>query len=82
VLCYRPNRNEFSSKERLGGVVRRTQDDGGEYDEAFTRSLARERTPVLYSFERRNRDSMFYEITQDEANQIVDRIRRIVAAGE
>ena len=63
-------------------VVKRTQDNGGEYDEAFTRSPGWGRTPVLYSFERRNRDSMFYEITQDEANQIADRIRRIVAAGE
>ena len=74
--------NEFSSKERPGGVVRRTQDDEGEYDEAFTRSLVWERTPLLYSFERGNRDSVFYEITADEANQIVERIRGIVAAGE
>ena len=74
--------NEFSSKERPGGVVRRTQDDEGEYDEAFTRSLVWERTPLLYSFERGNRDSVFYEITGDEANQIVELIRRIVAAGE
>jgi len=74
--------NEFSSKERPGGVVRRTHDDEGEYDEAFTRSLVWERTPLLYSFERGNRDSVFYEITSDEANQIVERIRRIVAAGE
>ena len=74
--------NEFSSKERPGGVVRRTQDDEGEYDEAFTRSLVWERTPLLYSFERGNRDSVFYEVTADEANQIVERIRGIVAAGE
>ena len=74
--------NEFSSKERPGGVVRRTQDDEGEYDEAFTRSLVWERTPLLYSFERGNRDSVLYEFTEDEANQIVERIRRIVAPGE
>jgi hypothetical protein len=41
-----------------------------------------ERTPLLYSFERGNRDSVFYEITEDEANQIVDRIRRTASAGE
>jgi hypothetical protein len=74
--------NEFSSKERPGGVVRRTENDEGEYDEAFTRSLVWGRTPLLYSFERGNRDSVFYEITEDEANQIVERIRRIVTAGE
>jgi len=71
--------NEFSSKQRLGGVVRRIENDEGEYDEAFTGNLAWERTALLYSFERGNRDSLFYEITEDEANQIVDRIRRTAA---
>jgi hypothetical protein len=70
--------NEFSSKERPGGVVRRTENDEGEYDEAFTGNLVWERTPLLYSFERGNRDSLFYEITEDEANRIVERIRRTV----
>jgi hypothetical protein len=74
--------NDFSSKEHPGGVVRRTENDEGEYDEAFTRSLAWERTPLLYSFERGNRDSVFYEITEDEASQIVERIRRIAGAGD
>jgi hypothetical protein len=74
--------NEFSSKERPGGVVRRTENDEGEYDEAFTRSLVWEHTPLLYSFERGNRDSVFYEITEHEAGQIVERIRRIAAPGE
>jgi len=74
--------NEFSSKERPGGVVRRTENDEGEYDEAFTRNLLWERTPLLYSFERGNRDSVFYEITEDEANQIVERIRIAAATGE
>ena len=36
----------------------------------------------LYSYERGNRDAKFYEITEDEANQIVERIRRIAATGE
>ena len=71
--------NEFSSKERPGGVVRRIENDEGESDEAFTGNLAWERTALLYSFERGNRDSRFYEISEDEANQIVDRIRRTVA---
>ena len=71
--------NEFSSKERPGGVVGRIENDEGECDEAFTGNLAWERTALLYSFERGNRDSQFYEISEDEANQIVDRIRRTVA---
>jgi hypothetical protein len=70
--------NEFSSRERPSGVIRRTEDDQGEYDEAFTGDLKWERTPLLYSYERGNRDSEFYEITEDEATRIVERIRRTV----
>ena len=35
--------DEFSSKERPGGVVRRIENDEGEYDEAFTGNLDWER---------------------------------------
>ena len=31
--------NEFSSRERPGGVLRRVEDDEGQNDEAFTRNL-------------------------------------------
>ena len=62
--------------------LRRTEHDEGEHDEAFTRSLEWERSASLYSYERGNRDAEFYEITEDEANQIVERIRRIAAAGD
>jgi hypothetical protein len=70
--------NEYSSNERPGGVVRRTENAEGEHDEAFTRNLAWERTPLLYAYEHGNRDSEFYEISADEANRIVERIRRAV----
>ena len=33
---------------------------------------------LLYSFERGNLDNHLYEITQDEADRIVERIRRSV----
>jgi hypothetical protein len=36
---------------------------------------------VLYSYERGNMDNKLFEITEDEANQIVARIRR-TAVGE
>ena len=74
--------DDLSSREEPAGVLRRIEHDDGERDEAFTRSLVWERTPLLYSFERGNRDSVFYQITEDEASQIVERIRRIVATGE
>jgi hypothetical protein len=70
--------NEFSSRERPGGVIRRIVDDEGRDDQAFTRDLRWEHTGTLYSHERGDGDNEFFEITEDEANQIVERIRRSV----
>ena len=70
--------DELSSREQPAGVLRRIEHEEGERDEAFTRSLEWKRTASLYSYERGNADAEFYEITQDEANQIVARIRRTV----
>jgi hypothetical protein len=70
--------DDLSSREKPAGVLRRIQHDNGERDEAFTRSLEWKRSSSLYSYERGNADAEFYEITEDEANQIMDRIRRTV----
>ena len=71
--------NEFSSRQRPGGVIRRVHDDEGQEDQTFTRNLKWEFTPLLYSHERGNMDNQLYEISEDEANQIVERIRRTVS---
>jgi hypothetical protein len=70
--------NDYGSRERPNGVIRRTVDDQGEHDEAFTRELAWKRTPLLYSYEHGNRDAELYEISREEAERIVERIRRTV----
>ncbi len=71
--------NDLSSRERPAGVFRRTYtEDGGRRDEAFTRNLIWERSPSLVSAERGDLQNEFIEITEDEANQIVDRIRTTV----
>jgi len=70
--------DELSSRERPGGVLRRVEDDEGQDDEAFTRNLAWEPTPLLYSAERGDLDNKFYEITEEEAARIVARIRASV----
>ena len=68
--------NDFSSRERPAGVFRRTySDDGGRSDEAFTRNLRWEYSTSMISAERGDLDNKFIEITEDEANQIVERIR-------
>jgi hypothetical protein len=74
--------NEFSSRERPGGVIRRVVDEEGRDDQAFTRNLKWEHTATLYSYERGNMDNKLYEISEEEADQIVERIRRTVAGRE
>jgi hypothetical protein len=70
--------DEYSSRERPGGVLRRIRDDEGQEDQVFGRDLEWEFSPLLYSYERGDGDNQLYEITEDEANQIVERIRRTV----
>jgi hypothetical protein len=68
--------NDLSNRERPAGVFRRTySDDDGRLDEAFTRNLIWERSWLLVSAERGDLANEFIEISEDEANQIVERIR-------
>jgi hypothetical protein len=68
--------NELSSREQPSGVFRRTYFEvGGKRDEAFTTDLVWERSASLVSAERGDLLNEFIEITEDEANQIVERIR-------
>ena len=71
--------DDLSSREQPAGVFRRTYTEaGGKLDEAFTRNLAWEFSPSLVSAERGDLQNEFIEITEDEANRIVDRIRATV----
>jgi hypothetical protein len=70
--------DDLSSREEPVGVLRRVEHDDGERDEAFTRSLEWKRSASLYSYERGNLDAEFYEISEDEADRIVERIRHSV----
>ncbi|HLN67380.1 MAG TPA: hypothetical protein VK280_08905 [Streptosporangiaceae bacterium] len=64
-------------------MFRRTYiESGGKRDEAFTTDLVWERSASLVSAERGDLLNQFIEITEDEANQIVERIRaRVTGAG-
>ncbi len=70
--------NDLSSRERPAGVFRRTYTEDGRLDEAFTRNLIWERSWLLVSAERGDLVNEYIEITEDEANQIVERIRAAV----
>jgi hypothetical protein len=69
----------LSSRERPAGVLRRTYFEvGGRRDEAFSRDLIWKPTALFVSAERGDVKNEFVEITEGEANQIVDRIRLTV----
>jgi hypothetical protein len=69
----------LSSREHPAGVLRRTYfEAGGRQDEAFSTDLVWEPTVLLVSAERGDMENEFVEITEGEANQIVDRIRATV----
>ena len=71
--------DDLSSRDQPAGVFRRTYtEDGGKLDEAFTRNLIWERSWLLVSAERGDLVNEFIEITEAEANEIVERIRATV----
>ncbi len=71
--------DDLSSREQPAGVFRRIYtDDGGRRDEAFTRALVWRASWSLVSAERGDLENEFIEITEDEANRIVERIRAAV----
>lgn len=74
--------DESSSRARPSGVLRRVENSEGEIDEIFSRNLTWEFSPLLYSAENGDLTNDFAEITEDEANEIVDRIRAGASRGE
>jgi len=68
--------NDLSTRERPAGLFRRTYTDaGGLRDEAFTRNLVWKSSSSLVSAERGDLQNEFIEITEDEANQLLERLR-------
>jgi hypothetical protein len=68
--------DDLSSRDEPAGVFRRIYtEDGGRLDEAFTRNLVWEFSPALISAERGDLQNEFIEITETEADEIVERIR-------
>ena len=74
--------DEFSSRDRPGGVLRRVKNDEGQVDEAFSRNLRWEFSSLLYAAERGDTMFDFVPISEDEASRVVERIRRLAAPDE
>ncbi|HZR49105.1 MAG TPA: hypothetical protein VFB06_06275 [Streptosporangiaceae bacterium] len=81
-ITYYAMVDDLSSRDEPAGVLRRVEDAEGENDEVFTRGLIWERSSSLYSAERGNLDNKFIEISAEEAERIVARIRASVAGDE
>jgi hypothetical protein len=71
-----------SSRAHPSGVLRRVEDDQGEVDQIFSKNLAWEFSPLLYSAENGDLTNDFAEITEAEADEIVARIRAEQAEAE
>jgi hypothetical protein len=68
--------DELSSCEHPAGLFRRTYTEaGGLRDEAFTRNLIWKNSSTLVSAERGDLENDFIEITEDEANQLMEQLR-------
>jgi hypothetical protein len=70
----------FSSRAQPGGVLRRVERDKGKVDEVFSRNLTWDASPLLRTAEHGDTMFDFVEVTEDEANEIVARIRADAAA--
>jgi hypothetical protein len=68
--------NDFSSREQPFGVIRRVKQDGGQRDEIFSRDSTWKHTALLYSAERGDLTNDMIPISEEEADQIVARIRQ------
>jgi hypothetical protein len=68
--------NELSSPQHPAGLFRRTYfESGGKRDEAFTTDLVWARSASLVSAERGDLENEFIEISEDEANRLMEELR-------
>jgi hypothetical protein len=68
--------NDLSTRDRPAGLFRRTYTEaGGLRDEAFTRNLVWKSSASLVSAERGDLQNDFFEITEDEADQLMEQLR-------
>jgi hypothetical protein len=67
--------HKFKYFRAVGGILRRIENDEGEIDEVFSRDLKWEFSSLLYSAEHGDLTNDFAPITEEEAAQIMERIR-------
>ena len=77
-ITYYAIADDLRSPEEPVGVLRRVERDGGAHEERFGHDLEWTPSRPGCTNERVDWDSDLYKISEDEANRIVERIRRIV----
>jgi hypothetical protein len=70
IIDYRASREDPAGLAR-----RRPLDDGGFQDEALARDLSWQFTPAIVEWKRAESTDDLIEVTEDEANQIIERFR-------
>jgi hypothetical protein len=79
IITYYAIVSQRSNRERPAGVLRRTcLEAGGRRDETFTGDLVWERSASLAAAEHGDLQNEFFEISEEEAERIVARIRATV----
>jgi hypothetical protein len=73
--------DDLSSPEHPAGVLRRISHDGGERDETFGIDLTWARSQLFYEHEHGDLENKFVQISAEEADRIVARIRRDITGG-
>ena len=71
-----------SNREHPAGVFRRIEYEKGKVDEVFSRDLAWGPSPLLRTAEHGDLTNDFIEITEEEALQLIERIRAETADPE
>ena len=74
-ITYYAMIDEDTSREKPRTVLRRVKTDEGQIDEMFSRDLTWERSPLMHAANHGDTMLDFTEITKEEADQIVGRIR-------
>ena len=74
--------NDLSSRAHPAGVLRRVKHAGGERDETFGTDLRWAESSLLYEHEHGDLGYKFLPITEDEAGEIVARIRDAARPGD
>ena len=81
AIVYYAIVNDFSSRDKPFGVIRRVKQNGGQRDEVFSRDLTWKLTSLLYSAERGDLTNDVVPISAEEAERIVSRIRQTFGGG-